>query len=333
MRDVSASVDEAHTSRNIRLVSGCHISLARGGSPDEKSAAIASAQRGYVSREQLLAADINRHAIDRRVRNGRLIRRHPGIYAVGREADGELAEETAALLALGSGAFLSHHSAATLWEVRIGTARPIHITHSAGEHRTQPHGVIVHRSRILLPRDLRVHRGLPVVSPARMMLDIAATLPERDLAYVLEECFVKRLLSEAELSDILLRAGRHPGAAALAHVAHNRTGSLTESAAQRRLLELIELADLPRPETERPVLDYRVDLLWPDLRLIVEVDGYSSHGTRGAFERDRRRDARLNAAGFMVLRFTALQIEQQPLATIARLAQAILAQSRARPRP
>jgi very-short-patch-repair endonuclease len=93
------------------------------------------------------------------------------------------------------------------------------------------------------------------------------------------------------------------------------------------LLDLVQEAQLPVPETEQWILDYRVDLLWRDLRLIVEVDGYASHGTRAAFGRDRRQDARLQAAGFVVIRFTAVQIE--PLAVLARLAQSILAQTRA----
>jgi very-short-patch-repair endonuclease len=102
-----------------------------------------------------------------------------------------------------------------------------------------------------------------------------------------------------------------------------RTGTLTESKAQRRLLELIREAGLPFPKTEQPLLGYRVDLLWPDLKLVVEVDGYQSHGTRGAFEHDRRRDARLQAAGFTVMRVTAREIEYRPWAVVAQLAQAI----------
>jgi very-short-patch-repair endonuclease len=108
-----------------------------------------------------------------------------------------------------------------------------------------------------------------------------------------------------------------------------RTGTLTESVAQRRLLDLIRDSDLPMPQTEHPLLGYRVDLLWPELRLVVEVDGYQFHGTRGAFERDRRRDARLQAAGYVVIRFTARQIEHHPLAVLAELAQAIHAAQRA----
>jgi very-short-patch-repair endonuclease len=51
-----------------------------------------------------------------------------------------------------------------------------------------------------------------------------------------------------------------------------------------------------------------VDFLWREQDLIVEVDGWRSHGTRSAFERDRARDASLKLLGFEVLRFTWRQV-------------------------
>jgi very-short-patch-repair endonuclease len=77
-----------------------------------------------------------------------------------------------------------------------------------------------------------------------------------------------------------------------------------------------------------PLHGYEVDLLWWQQRLVVEVDGYRFHSTRAAFERDRRKDADLQAAGYRVLRFTWRQITKESDAVIARLAQAL---SRGRP--
>lgn len=54
----------------------------------------------------------------------------------------------------------------------------------------------------------------------------------------------------------------------------------------------------------------RVDFLVGD-RLVIEVDGYAVHGTREAFERDRRRDAELVAQGFLVLRLSYRQIADE----------------------
>src|SRR5207253_10910922 len=80
------------------------------------------------SREQLLSCGVADGAILRRVRNGRLERVHHGLYRAPRSADVPLAVETAALLACGHDALLSHHSALTLWRLRPGIARPVHVT-------------------------------------------------------------------------------------------------------------------------------------------------------------------------------------------------------------
>ena len=48
----------------------------------------------------------------------------------------------------------------------------------------------------------------------------------------------------------------------------------------------------------------RVDLLWAEGRLIVELDGFADHGRRGAFAADRHRDWELAASGYQVLRLT-----------------------------
>ena len=55
-----------------------------------------------------------------------------------------------------------------------------------------------------------------------------------------------------------------------------------------------------------------MDFLWPEHRLVVETDGFEHHGTREAFERDRARDADLQARGYRVLRFTHRQVVSEP---------------------
>ena len=53
------------------------------------------------------------------------------------------------------------------------------------------------------------------------------------------------------------------------------------------------------------------------------MDGYRFHSSRSAFERDRRRDAELGAAGFRVIRVTWQQLVEEPIAVIARIARAL----------
>ena len=68
---------------------------------------------------------------------------------------------------------------------------------------------------------------------------------------------------------------------------------------------------------------YEIDFAWPAQHVLVEVDGWRSHGHRLAFERDRARDAELVALGYVVLRFTWRQLRERPLLVAAQIAQAL----------
>ena len=67
----------------------------------------------------------------------------------------------------------------------------------------------------------------------------------------------------------------------------------TRSEAERRMRRLVAAAGLDQPLANTRLLGHEVDFMWPDQRLVVEVDGYRFHGHRRGFERDRRRDQQL----------------------------------------
>jgi very-short-patch-repair endonuclease len=265
-----------------------------------------------VTSRQLAAAGIGQNGIKRRVRAGRLVPRHRGVYQVGPIA-GPCGREMAALLALGDDAALSHHTAAAIWGIRPAHEGPVHVT--VPRERTPSHrGIRVHRTRSL---KAAVRDGLHLTTPARTLLDLAPELNQHELERAVEQALVLRLTThheiEAECSD-----GRR-GAARLRAALTDEPG-LTRSEAERRLRGLIRAARLPRPETNARVAGWEVDLLWREQRLVVEVDGFAFHSSRHAFERDRRRDGDLVAAGYRVVRFTWRQIVREPEAVIARLA-------------
>jgi very-short-patch-repair endonuclease len=186
--------------------------------------------------------------------------------------------------------------------------------------------VLVHRSVTISERDVRIHEDLPVTSPARTMLDVAATLPDRDVERLLDEgLFVLRILTLAQVDDVLARAGSHPGRARLARVVRGHTRSTkTDSPPEERMLTLIRAAGFPEPQLQVYVLGYRLDFLWPEHRLAVEVDAYGTHGSRARFEGDRRRDARLlTEKGIVVLRVTEASIDERPFEAVGLVARAI----------
>lgn len=118
------------------------------------------------------------------------------------------------------------------------------------------------------------------------------------------------------------------GKALLRDLLHHRGGStLTESEAEERFLDLIRKAGLPTPETQVIFNGYRIDFLWRDLGVVFEVDGYTYHSSRSAFNRDRLKDAALKSAGLDPNHVTRDEIEFRPLAVIAFVAGALARRS------
>ncbi len=88
----------------------------------------------------------------------------------------------------------------------------------------------------------------------------------------------------------------------------------TRSGLEVRFAALLAGSGLPKPELNS-LIDLgdrliEVDCLWRGQRLIVELDGGRAHRTRAAFEADRERDRRLQAAGWSVIRVTWRQLDE-----------------------
>jgi very-short-patch-repair endonuclease len=296
------------------------------GTRDQRIATIAETQRGRISRNQLLAAGVADGAIHRRRAKGLLHPVHRAVYAVGHAAPAPLADETAAVLACGAGAVLSHLSAAILWEL-ISEDRgdgQIHTT-VKGRHCGCPTGVVVHRTARLNPSAIRIHKQLPVTSPARTLLDVADLLPQIELEWAVDEAITQRLVTHKELGQLARAARGRRGAARLAAAAARHGGPrVTKSHAEARLHELVRAGGLPEPLTNVRVHGCLVDAYWPEYGLVVEVDGYKFHRTRPKLERDSLKTAKLVAKGLAVMRITWPQMKNTPFEVVARLAQAMV---------
>jgi very-short-patch-repair endonuclease len=155
--------------------------------------------------------------------------------------------------------------------------------------------------------------GIPVTTAARTQLDLASVLDRQALDRALNEAEVCRLQGPADL----LR--RHPtarGAKVLRTLLLNARSS-TRSPLEADFLEFVDTHGFERPETNTIIEGFEVDAVWREARLVVELDGWASHGTRQAFVRDRARDRRLMAAGWRPIRFADLQsAEPEELAAL-----------------
>jgi very-short-patch-repair endonuclease len=276
-------------------------------SPDEAIARLASRLGGVVDRAQLSALGLGRGAIDCRIRNGRLRPLYHGVYAVGHEAIQTRGRLVAGLLVAGPGAALSHRTAAGLTKLTPSMPQFVEITTTRTRPRDRP-GLVFHRATTL---DATSQHGLPVTTPIRTLLDLAATRPRQEVERACSEALVQTLVTVDAI------AGQHGrGSAVLRRIAGDGVAP-TRSELERRFLRAVVRAGLPRPEVNAKLGRYTVDFLWPDRRLVVELDGYRFHGHRLAFERDRVRDAELQLLGYAVLRFTWRQLRDEP-ALVAR---------------
>jgi very-short-patch-repair endonuclease/predicted transcriptional regulator of viral defense system len=289
-------------------------------------ARLATAQHGVVSRVQLLAAGVGRRAVVRRIESGRLHPIHRGVYLVGHAARPPHAREAAAVLACAPKAVVSHRSAARLWNLLPYPANAeVCITVVRSRAPSRP-GLRIHRTGSLAGCDVARFQGIPITSPARTVLDLAAQANLRELEQAVGEAGTRRLATRAALADQLERNPGRRGTAALRAVLTIEAGpAYTRSEAERRMLALIRAATLPAPETNARLHRFQVDFLWRRQRLVLEVDGYAFHSDPAAFERDRRRDAELAARGYTVIRVTWRQIVRERDAVIARLAGALAA--------
>jgi very-short-patch-repair endonuclease len=129
------------------------------------------------------------------------------------------------------------------------------------------------------------------------------------------------LLDVAALDVLLSRSGRHAGRKRLSTaLSLYRDPAFTRSHLERRFLDLVVKAGLPRPAMNTFVEGYEVDAYWEAERFAVELDGYEHHRGRSSFERDRRRQEELKLAGIEMIRFTARRIVDQPAEAIQHLA-------------
>lgn len=261
-------------------------------------ARLADAQHGVVARRQLLAIGLSSGAIDRRLGDHRLRPLHAGVYAVGHKALTREGRWMAATLACGG--VLSHQTAASAWDLRPSDGA-IHVTVSGTTLRAR-RGVRVHRSAFE-PHDLTTHRGIPLTTPVRTILDLSATLDAKATARLVDRA--ERLIDFAELR----RRGRSRSLKAV--LSHYAPPALTRSELEQAFLALCDDHGIPRPRTNAFIEGFEVDFAWPARRLVVEVDGYAFHRSPAAFAADRERDVILALAGWRVLRFTYEQVTRR----------------------
>ncbi|HET8954263.1 MAG TPA: DUF559 domain-containing protein [Solirubrobacterales bacterium] len=214
----------------------------------------------------------------------------------------------AAVLASGPDAVLSHYSAAALWGVRPNSRSVIDVT-DPRKSRTWDG---IRRHHKALPADeVTVEEGIPVTTVPRTIFDLAATEPAEVIESLIREMEFLELRDRLSLAGLVDRYPRRRGVARV-RLALDRIKDEPEGRRRRGLEErfapFLRRRDLPLPRFNDWITAggkrYQVDCFWPEVKEIVELDGWQGHKTRTAFREDRARDRKLRVAGYGVTRLT-----------------------------
>jgi hypothetical protein len=278
-----------------------------------------------VHRTALLASGLDSRDITELVRSGAIVRLWRGWYTTGPVIG--LPDPRGVTRSMR--VVLSHQSAVAWWGADLPEPPDrLHVTapRNRGRLADPAPGIRLHRA-VLADDEVTRHRGVRVTTPLRTALDIARCLPLDDATIVADALARRKLITKADLiraADALAVGRGRPAARTVASQVDEGSGSVFES--KTRLL--MRRAGIPIPVTQYVVRHRgrwigRVDFAWPELRVVVECDGYEFHSERDAFERDRQRWNALTTAGWRVVLVTWRQVAEQPEEVVDLVASAL----------
>jgi hypothetical protein len=270
---------------------------------------LASRQYGLLERSQVLAIVVSEAFIDNQLKQGRWVIRHPDVYLVAGAPWSPEQDILAALLALGSAAVASHRTALWLWGVGPRTLDVVEVSVPLAQ-APRLKGVVIRRSMDIHRADVSTLRRLRVTKPLRALIDAGAVLPRDSVESLAREAVSNKLVTwpglAAEMERLAVRGRRGVGVMRKILDGYNVTNRFTPSELEVRARRLFDRIGLPAPTCE--VVwgndgEWRLDFFWPDLRLCIEVDGWSVHASDTARRRDHRKQNRVQIDGNMVLRY------------------------------
>ncbi len=236
---------------------------------------------------------------------------HRGVRAVGIARLSTTGRYWAAHLAAGTDTALSDLSGGAFHNIHPWTGR-VHLAAPTG--RRDHSGVTVHELKGINSSMITIRRGLPVLKPAHVLLDLAARLDADALAIALNEALARRIVGLRDLDAVITGRPGHHGlrdlAAAVAALRDDPGRGRTHSELENLvLLKLRSVKNLPPFVRNQPLelasgRRAKADLFFAEQRVMVELDSRTWHEQRRAMDSDRRRDQQALAVGLVTFRVT-----------------------------
>jgi hypothetical protein len=289
--------------------------------PDVLVSEAAARNWSVLDVQELEACGLSADAIWVRANNGHLHRIHHGVYAVGHAKVPLEGCFLAATKACGRDAWLSGVAAGAHWALVPWDFRDPEVLvfgRSAPDHPR----IRAHETNYLPPEDVTFHRGVPVTSPLRTLLDLAATLDHKQLRRAVRESQARKLVDLTELVGRLRGPGPRRGRAQLRRIVAT-SAAPTRSELEDVVLDLLLEGGIAHPLVNVPLLlegrKVIPDFCWPEQRLVLEADGAAFHGNAVARADDAERQALLEAHGWRVMRVTWAQAVRRGAETLRRV--------------
>ncbi len=268
----------------------------------------ATRAHGNVTRAELLEAGVTSRMIDRRIEKGALISQYEGVYRVGHTAPSREASFMAATKAGGDGSFISGRPAGhALGLVRGKVPAPELIS----RRHLKIRGLRSTRAGRLAREDTTRWKNIPITSPPRTLVDLAAELNAETLARACHEAGVRYRTKPRHVEAVLKRKPNAKGAAKLRAIISGEQ-RVTLSKLERRFLQRLREAGLPLPATNVVAGTKRVDCRWRDHRLTVELNSFTFHNSRLSWEGDYQREREARDRDDEFRRFTWADVFEKP---------------------
>ena len=281
---------------------------------------VASHQCGVFARRQAFELGLTDDVIRRRIRSAAWSRVGPGVYSLPGFRETWARRLWIAYLAIGPDAAVSHEAAAEIHRLE-GVLRG-QLTFTVGHsHHHRISGAFVHQLTDVRPEWVTTVEGLPVTTPGRTIVDLAAVMNFNRLSHVVEHARIARIVSLDEVATCLGQLARKgkPGVRKLGAVL-DRLGpgdEIPASVLEAAFFPMLKRGGLPDPIRQfahpgRQIINGCVDCAYLDAKLILEVDGRRWHTRIRDLKRDRERDNEAARVGWLTLRFLYEHVKSDP---------------------
>jgi very-short-patch-repair endonuclease/predicted transcriptional regulator of viral defense system len=297
---------------------------------DRRLARWAATRHGIFSRADAVRLGATQRIIRRRLATERWEVLHPGVYRLAGTPSSWRQALLAGCLTFGEEAVASHRAAACLWRLAGVEPGTVEIIVPRGGSRRR-RAIIFHE--VALPAvDVTSVDAIPVTTPARTLIDLAAVVSKEVVEEALDDALRRGLTSISRLRWRVTEAGRRPGVVVIRALIDARmdASETPQSVLETRLMRLIKRARLPAPTCQHEVRERGrllavVDFAYPQCRVAIEADGYRWHSGRARWERDLARRNRLTSQGWRVIHVTPNDLEHHPQEITRTITEAFIA--------